>query len=107
LSFSLTDLEAPVWSLLKQIVFIPENQRSTDLMNSLKDEATKVISRIRFNPSHTWIAGDNFTLADIFLSHSLLWAKLCGLEIDKETDSYIARAMSRPAFVKAQEMNNL
>ncbi|WP_342606605.1 glutathione S-transferase family protein [Pantoea agglomerans] len=107
LSFSLTDLEAPVWSLLKQNVFIPENQRSTGLMNSLRDEATKVISQIRFNPSHTWIAGDNFTLADIFLSHSLLWAKLCGLEIGKETDSYIARAMSRAAFVKAQEMNNI
>jgi glutathione S-transferase len=107
LSFSLTDLEAPVWSLLKQIVFIPENQRSPDLMNFLRDEAAQVISRIRFNPAHTWIAGNTFTLADIFLSHTLLWAKLCGLEIHKELDSYIVRAMSRPAFVRAQERNNL
>ncbi len=33
-------------------------------------------------------AGNNFTLAEIFISDTLLWAKLCGLEIDKETDSY-------------------
>ncbi|HCZ9102406.1 TPA: glutathione S-transferase family protein [Klebsiella michiganensis] len=106
LSFSLTDLEAPVWSLLKHITFTPEEQRSTDLTKYLRNEAGKVISQIRFNPTHTWIAGNNFTLADIFLSHSLFWAKLCGLEIDTETDSYIVRAMSRPAFVKAQEVNN-
>ena len=106
LSFSLTDLEAPVWSLLKQNVFTPENQRSPELINYLRNEAGKVISQIRFNPAHPWIAGNNFTLADIFLSHTLLWAKLCGLEINPETNRYIVRAMSRPAFVKAQEINN-
>jgi glutathione S-transferase len=106
LSFTLSDLEAPVWSLLKHVVFTPENQRSPDLMNYLSKEADKVISQIRFNPTQTWIASNNFTLADIFLSHTLLWAKLCGLEITEELDSYISRATSRPAFLKAQEINN-
>lgn len=106
LSFTLSDLEAPVWSLLKHIVFTPENQRSPDLMNYLSKEADTVISQIRFKPNQTWIAINNFTLADIFLSHTLLWAKLCGLEITEEIDSYILRSTSRPAFLKAQEVNN-
>jgi glutathione S-transferase len=106
LSFTLSDLEAPVWGLLKQIVFTPVNQRSTDLISYFKNEARQAISQVRFKPTQTWIAGKNFTLADIFLSHTLLWAKLCGLEIAKEIDSYILRAMSRPAFLKAQEVNN-
>ncbi|BED96066.1 glutathione S-transferase family protein [Escherichia fergusonii] len=106
LSFSLTDLEAPVWGLLKHIIFTPENQRSTTLMNYFREEADKVISQIHFNSAHTWIAGNYFTLADIFLSHTLQWAKVCGLDINAETNSYIVRTMSRPAFVKAQERNN-
>lgn len=106
LSFTLTDLEGPVWHLLKQVVFTPANQRSSDLINYFRHEATKVISQIRLNPAHVWIAGDNFTLADIFISHTLIWAKLCGIEINNEIESYTIRAMSRPAFLRAQERNN-
>ncbi|WP_313046969.1 glutathione S-transferase family protein [Atlantibacter hermannii] len=106
LSFALTDLEAPVWILLKQMVFIPEGQRSPDLMSYFTHEASNVISRINLNPTHSWIAGSSFTLADIFLSHTLHWAKLCGIEMHKEIDGYITRAMSRPAFMRAQEKNN-
>lgn len=107
LSFAISDLEAPVWGLLKQVVFTPAEQRSTDIMNYLRNEADKVISQIRFKPTHAWIAGNNFTLADIFLAHTLSWAKVCGLEIGKKMDSYILKAMSRPAFLKAQQVNNL
>ncbi|MGB9098282.1 glutathione S-transferase family protein [Erwinia sp.] len=106
LSFALTDLEAPVWGLLKQLVFTPENQRSPDLMHYLKREATNVVSQISLHTDHTWIAGDNFTLADIFMSHTLLWAKLCGIEMDKKIEGYLSRAMSRPSFLAAQEKNN-
>jgi len=107
LSFAISDLEPPVWCLLKQVVFTPAEQRSTEIMNYLRNEAGKVISQIRFKPTQAWIAGNNFTLADIFLAHMLSWAKVCGLEIAKEMDSYILKAMSRPAFLKAQQVNNL
>lgn len=106
LSFTLTDLEAPVWNLLKQMVFVPEGQRSPDLVSYFTHEAINVISRIRLNPTHSWIAGSSFTLADIFISHTLLWAKFCGIEMHKEIDNYITRAMSRPGFLRAQEKNN-
>lgn len=106
ISFALTDLEAPVWSLLKQQFFTPKNQRSPDLISYFKHEADNVVSRIRLSSVHTWIAGDSFTLADIFMSHTLFWGKLCGVEMDKVIESYITRAMSRPAFLRAQERNN-
>jgi len=106
LSFALTDFEAPVWSLLKQMVFIPEGQRSPDLMSYFTHEANNVVSRINLNTTQSWIAGSEFPLADIFISHTLQWAKLCGIEIHKEIDDYISRAMSRPAFLRAQEKNN-
>ncbi|WP_392559661.1 glutathione S-transferase family protein [Orbus mooreae] len=106
ISFALTDLESPVWNLLKQVLFTPDNQRLPPLINYFKHEASQVISRIKFNPDYTWIAGNNFTLADIFMSHTLLWAKICGVEINSNIDKYLLKAMSRPAFLKAQEINN-
>lgn len=106
LSFSLTDLESPVWNLLKLMVFTPEDKRSPDLYNYFKQEAEKAVSLVEINEEHLWLTGDNFTLADIFMSHTLLWAKLCGISLDKNIEVYINRAMSRPAFLKAQTIND-
>lgn len=106
LSFALTDLESPVWALLKQLVFTPAEQRSTELVNFLKGEADKAVATLRFDERQEWIASHHFTLADIFMSHTLQWAKYCGVELAPQIDNYINRAMSRPAQVRAQERNN-
>ncbi len=106
ISFALTDLEAPIWNLLKHIVFTPANQRSEELMSHFRRDANKALCQMPFNPAHPWIAGNDFTLADIFVSHTLLWAKICGLEINDNLNSYMHRAMTRPAFLRAQEINN-
>ncbi|MDX7988667.1 glutathione S-transferase family protein, partial [Xenorhabdus sp. 12] len=103
LSFALTDLEAPVMGLLKQLMFVPENKRSPDILDYFRSEATKVVSQVKLNGNDTWIAGKNFTLADIFMSHTLLWAKFGGISMDKNIEHYIDRAMNRPAFLIAQE----
>lgn len=106
LSYALTDLESPVWSLLKQLVFTPENQRSAELVNHFRSEASKAVSLVRLNQEHGWVAGSRFTLADIFISHNLLWAKLCGITLHAELESYLDRALTRPAFLRAQQRNN-
>ncbi|MBD1227628.1 glutathione S-transferase family protein [Xenorhabdus griffiniae] len=106
LSYALTDLESPVWNLLKQQVFIPENQRNLGLIDYAKSEANRAVNQIRLNEGYEWITGPNFTLADIFVTHTLLWAKLCGIAISSEIKDYMDRAMSRPAYLKAQERNN-
>ncbi|EOC1487744.1 glutathione S-transferase family protein, partial [Cronobacter sakazakii] len=53
-----------------------------------------------------WIAGDDFTLADIFMSHTLFWAKLGGITLGETLENYVNRAFSRPAFIQAQQRNN-
>ena len=106
ISFALTDLESGVWGLLKQLVFTPENQRSADVINYFRGEASSAVARVSLPAGQDWITGKQFTLADIFLSHVLMWAKLCGIPLSDELESYIARAASRPAFLQAQERNN-
>ncbi|WP_426577773.1 glutathione S-transferase family protein [Xenorhabdus stockiae] len=106
LSFALTDLESPIWNLLKQIIFIPEEKRSLELVNYFKKESEKVINQLKFDEGFEWIAGNSFTLADIFMSHTLLWAKFGGISISPAINDYINRATNRVAYLKAQEKNN-
>ncbi|WP_446469507.1 glutathione S-transferase family protein [Xenorhabdus stockiae] len=106
LSFALTDLESPIWYLLKQLFLTPEEKRSLELVNYFRKESEKVINQLKFDKGREWIAGNNFTLADIFVSHTLLWAKLCGININPTINDYISRATNRVSYLKAQEKNN-
>ncbi|EJD6081102.1 MULTISPECIES: glutathione S-transferase family protein [Providencia] len=107
ISFALTDLESPIWNLLKQLVFIPEEKRSLSLVDYFKIESENVTRQFKLNKDNEWVAGDNFTLADIFLSHTLLWARLCHVNLSPTINDYIDRAISRRSYIQAQEKNNL
>ncbi|NCI16607.1 glutathione S-transferase family protein [Cronobacter muytjensii] len=106
ISFALTDLESPVWNLLKQLLFVPEAQRAAPLLEYFRAGATQAVAMA--TPAHhtPWIAGDDFTLADIFMTHTLLWAKLCGIVPGEQHEDYLTRAFARPAFLSAQQRNN-
>ncbi|CCJ78235.1 glutathione S-transferase family protein [Cronobacter muytjensii] len=106
ISFALTDLESPVWNLLKQLLFVPEAQRAAPLLEYFRAGATQAVAMA--TPAHhtPWIAGDDFTLADIFMTHTLLWAKLCGIALGEQHEDYLTRAFARPAFLSAQQRNN-
>lgn len=106
LSFALTDLESPIWHLLKQLLFIPEEKRDLELVNYFRNESEKVIDQIKFDQNSEWITGNHFTLADIFMSHTLLWAKFCGINISPDINDYINRATHRASYLKAEEKNN-
>ncbi|HRL27603.1 MAG TPA: hypothetical protein PLG97_08790 [Alcaligenes sp.] len=40
------------------------------------------------------------------MAHTLLWAKACGIAIRPDMADYLDRAMSRPAYLRAQDRNN-
>ncbi len=71
----------------------PENQRNLGLIDYAKSEANRAVNQIRLNEGYEWITGPNFTLADIFVTHTLLWAKLCGIAISSEIKDYMDRAI--------------
>ncbi|MEX9296433.1 glutathione binding-like protein [Providencia alcalifaciens] len=97
----------PIWNLLKQLVFIPEEKRSLSLVDYFKIESENVTRQFKLDKDNEWVAGDNFTLADIFLSHTLLWARLCHVNLSPAINDYIDRAISRRSYIQAQEKNNL
>lgn len=106
LSFAVTDLEASIWGLLKQLVFIPEEKRSSDLVHYFNNEANRVISQLRINENTQWIACNEFTLADIFMSQILQWAKICGLALPLTINTYLEKTLNRASHRKAVEQND-
>lgn len=105
LSFALTDLESPIWTLIKHKFLLPEALRSPAVIEAMFGDACKTLSAIAV-PEEGWIAGEHFTLADIFLSHTLMWAQLCGLPADDKLTRYVENCQRREAFSKALERNN-
>lgn len=103
LSFAMTDLETPVWGLLRQKIFVPEAERCEEMTRYFQQDAERALASLRLE--HRWIAGDTFTIADIFMSHVLSWARQWGLELNQSLHDYIDAATNRPAFLRAQAIN--
>lgn len=106
LSFAMTDLEASIWGLLKQLVFVPEVKRSPDVVHYFTNEANRAISQLSINENTLWIACNEFTLADIFMSQILQWAKICGLMLPVTVNDYLEKTLNRTTYRKAVEQND-
>ncbi|MGD8204321.1 glutathione S-transferase family protein [Pantoea sp. FN0305] len=106
LSFAITELEAPVWLTLKHKLLLPESARVKAVAESAATDAQTALRLLSQARLDRWIAGENFTLADIFLAHNLAWAQAVGLTLSKPLADYVKRCFSRPASLRAVEMNN-
>lgn len=54
-----------------------------------------------------WLAGDKFSAADIYLGSLLDWAIRFGNVADRPVfDRYLARALDRPAYERAQKLDD-
>ena len=53
-----------------------------------------------------WLLGEQFTMADVMLGHTLLWATGFGMPVPSEAlQSYLARCMARPAWKRVLEVD--
>ena len=106
ISFALTDLESSVWGLLKQRLFVPAEQRSEAVIHYFTAEVQRVLQQIQLDETQPWIASDNFSLADIFMSQTLQWVTACGITLVPLLDAYLQKTMSRASFIRAVALND-
>lgn len=106
ISFAITDLESSVWGLLKQLLFTTEKTRREDVINYFKEEVNNVVSQLKIDDGTLWIASDNFSLADIFMSQTLQWVKFCGVELNEQIDTYLKRTTDRASYLRAEQLND-
>lgn len=97
-SFSLTELEAYVWSNARNTFVLPEEQRTTALFeqnNAAYQHAAKVLNRSM--EGLDYLVGNRFSVTDILVGFTLNWGDQNGL-LDHTPGllDYLARLKERP-----------
>jgi glutathione S-transferase len=102
--FATGELEQPLWTRFKHQVALPPKVRVEGMEETCDWEfrvAMKVLAKGL--GEQEYLAGDVFSVADILVGHTLLWAKFFGLSWEHENvDAYLARLTQRPAFSRVR-----
>lgn len=97
-SFTLSELEAYVWSNARNTFVLPEEQRITSLFKQNSKAymyAAKVLNKVM--EGSDYIIGNRFTITDILLGATLSWGKHAKLlEHTPNLLDYVARLKQRP-----------
>ncbi|MEP2715186.1 glutathione S-transferase, partial [Pseudophaeobacter sp.] len=70
----LDELDATLWTAARHSFALPKEQRVAEVKPSLKWEFNRNLDRIESQIKGPFVMGEEFTLADIVLTHCLNWA---------------------------------
>ncbi|EDQ01185.1 glutathione S-transferase family protein [Shewanella benthica] len=103
-SFIITELEQPLWTIGKHKFALPEELRQESMLPVAKWEFDKAAAIAEnWLPESDFLLGDEFSAADILLAHTLVWATRFEQTIPPKLAAYRDRVSKRPAMVKALE----
>ncbi len=101
-SFIITELEQPLWTIGKHKFALPEELRQESMFAVAKWEFDKAAAIAEnWLPESDFLLGDEFSAADILLAHTLVWATRFEQSIPPKLAAYRARVSKRPAMAKA------
>lgn len=104
LSFIVTEAEQPLWTQAKHTFALPEDKRVPAVIPTAEWEFQRALGALerRFQGQETLLGGD-FTLADLFLTHTLSWAIGMQHRLPEPFLIYHKRHTQRPSLAKAGE----
>lgn len=95
MSFILTELEQPLWTLGKHKFALPEAIRHPSVMPSAVWEFERAAAQAEVMlPDSRYLLGDNLSIADIFLAHTLSWALISAQTLPPKLAAYHDRVMA-------------
>ncbi|RUR31362.1 glutathione S-transferase family protein [Vreelandella nanhaiensis] len=102
LSFIVTEIEQPLWTHAKHKFALPEDKRVPAIVQTAMWEFQRALCALerRFQGQET-LVGRTFTLADLFLTHTLSWAISMKHRLPEPLVAYQKRHAQRPALAKA------
>lgn len=99
----LDELDAVLWAGARHSFILPEEHRVPEVKPSLKWEFNRNVNRLAKRITTPYAAGDDFTIADILLTHCLNWAIGAKFEHDNaQLHSYANKMRGRDAFKRAR-----
>lgn len=98
----LDELEGTVWAAARHSFILPEDKRVPDVKPSLKWEFDRNLKKLEQRMKGPFLMGDQFTIADILLTHVLNWAMSAKFPIESEAMLAYAKSMrARDGFQRA------
>lgn len=98
----LDELDALLWTAARHSFALPQEMRVPNVKPSLKWEFARNLTRIETRLQGPFVMGENFTIADILLTHCLNWAHSAKFPIESNALIDYAKAMrAREGFQRA------
>ena len=98
----LDDLESVIWIATRHSFILPEERRCADLKDSAKWEWSKNLKGLEARFKGPFVMGDEMTVTDILLTHTLIWAMGAKFPVESEVlTDYVARMRERDAYKRA------
>jgi len=103
--FVLTELEQGLWTNGKHRFALPEAQRIPDILPTANWEFNKAVnSLLKMFDGDGYVLGDEFTMADVLLAHTLSWAESFKFEVPDELLTYKNKMYYRKSCKKALKL---
>jgi glutathione S-transferase len=101
MSWVLTELEQPLWTMVKHRYALPESLRIPEMLEVAQKEWRRPARVLAEHlEDREFMMGEQFTLADIFVGQTLHWARGTKVELGSgSVEEYADRVLARPAFL--------
>ena len=106
--FTMTELEQPLWSLVKHRFNLPKEFRIRDMVTTATYEFEKAVDVFSLRlGKREFLVGDNFTCADLITASTLKWATQGGKRAlslrHDNVERYLDRMFAREAIIRVQK----
>jgi glutathione S-transferase len=98
--FCIAEMEPHLWSIRKNMILYPKEQRSLQAIRVAKEEYDKAVRVLAAHlADQTYVLGESFSAADIVMGYDLIWADTLNLLAGYPVlTDYLERLKQRPAF---------
>lgn len=104
ISFVLTELDAPLWTIAKHRFGLPRERRVPAVIETAGWEFRNAVTILAAAADHRPVLVGNFlTVPDILAGHTLLWARSARLTFGPDSlESYLQVLLKREAVIRAR-----
>lgn len=100
--FVLSDLEQPLWNFGKHSFVLPKQYRIKEMKDVAHIEFAKSIDALEaYLAGDDFAVGDKFSMADILIVHTLVWAQAFKFHVPDSLLKYMERHTNRSAYISA------
>lgn len=106
--FVLSDLEQALWTITKHQKLIPKQLQIPEIRKVAEWEFSRSVSALdNYIKDNQFSVGNNFTMADILIAHTLRWAAAYQFDMPQNLTRYMDRMFARSSYKAAlqKELN--